>query len=114
MLGSGPAGRQGWNWDDGHLSRILIAQDLKRPYPPRLCTHVLHRSKCKRAAHIPCIVQRRRGLFGLAPGGVYPATLITQGTGELLPHLFTLTLWNKSIANFAARRLQFNPSPEIN
>ena len=91
MLGSGPAGWQGWNWDDGHLSRILIAQDLKRPYPSRLCTSVLHRAKCKRAAHIPCIVQRRRGLFGLAPGGVYPATLITQGTGELLPHLFTLT-----------------------
>ncbi len=32
-----------------------------------------------------------RGLFGLAPGGVYPATLIAQGTGELLPHRFTLT-----------------------
>src|SRR4030042_2532338 len=31
-----------------------------------------------------------RNLFGLAPGGVYQATPITQGTGELLPHLFTL------------------------
>jgi hypothetical protein len=31
-----------------------------------------------------------RDLFGLAPGGVYPATPIAQGTGELLPHLFTL------------------------
>jgi len=32
-----------------------------------------------------------RDLFGLAPGGVYLATLIAQGTGELLPHPFTLT-----------------------
>jgi hypothetical protein len=33
---------------------------------------------------------RERGLFGLAPGGVYPAAPIAQDTGELLPHLFTL------------------------
>ncbi len=32
-----------------------------------------------------------RGLFGLAPGGVYLATPITQGTGGLLPRLFNLT-----------------------
>ncbi len=32
-----------------------------------------------------------RNLFGLAPGGVYQATPIAQSTGELLPHLFTLT-----------------------
>ena len=30
-------------------------------------------------------------LFGLAPGGVYQAPAVTGGTGELLPHLFTLT-----------------------
>ena len=30
-------------------------------------------------------------LFGLAPGGVYKASPVTQGTGALLPHLFTLT-----------------------
>ncbi len=30
-------------------------------------------------------------LFGLAPGGVYQASIVTDGTGELLPHLFTLT-----------------------
>jgi hypothetical protein len=30
-------------------------------------------------------------LFGLAPGGVYLAPIVTDGTGELLPHLFTLT-----------------------
>ncbi len=34
---------------------------------------------------------RKRNLFGLAPGGVYPAIPITRNTGELLPHLFTLT-----------------------
>ena len=32
-----------------------------------------------------------RNLFGLAPGGVYLAAPIAQGTGEPLPHLFTLT-----------------------
>jgi hypothetical protein len=34
--------------------------------------------------------RRKRNLFGLAPGGVYQATPIARGTGELLPHLFTL------------------------
>ena len=31
-------------------------------------------------------------LFGLAPGGVYQACKVTFAAGELLPHLFTLTL----------------------
>ncbi|EET23651.1 conserved hypothetical protein [Vibrio cholerae MO10] len=31
------------------------------------------------------------GLFGLAPGGVYPATNCCQSHGALLPHPFTLT-----------------------
>ena len=30
-------------------------------------------------------------LLGLAPGGVYRATPVTRGAGELLPHRFTLT-----------------------
>ena len=30
-------------------------------------------------------------LFGLAPGGVYLAPIVTDETGELLPHPFTLT-----------------------
>ena len=30
-------------------------------------------------------------LFGLAPDGVYLASRVTTRTGELLPHLFTLT-----------------------
>ena len=29
-------------------------------------------------------------LFGLAPGGVYRASAVTGGSGELLPHRFTL------------------------
>ena len=36
-----------------------------------------------------------RDLFGLAPSGVYLATLIAQGTGELLPHLFNLTPFSR-------------------
>ena len=39
-----------------------------------------------------------RNLFGLAPGGVYLAAPIAQGTGELLPHLFTLTRRGWSLA----------------
>ncbi len=34
---------------------------------------------------------RYRGLFGLAPGGVYLATTCCQARGALLPHPFTLT-----------------------
>ena len=35
-------------------------------------------------------------LFGLAPGGVCIAPVVTDGTGELLPHPFTLTWCNGS------------------
>ena len=35
-------------------------------------------------------------LFGLAPGGVYLAPVVAGGTGELLPHPFTLTRRNGS------------------
>lgn len=34
-------------------------------------------------------------LFGLASDGVYLAGLVTKATGELLPHPFTLTLFEK-------------------
>ena len=33
----------------------------------------------------------RSTFLGLAPGGVYQATPVTRGAGELLPHRFTLT-----------------------
>jgi len=49
-------------------------------------------------SHPPACGRRKRNLFGLAPGGVYQATPIAQGTGELLPRLFTLTLWNRRSA----------------
>jgi hypothetical protein len=39
---------------------------------------------------IPRLQRGKRNLFGLAPDGVYLATPIAQGTGEPLPHLFTL------------------------
>ena len=40
-------------------------------------------------------------LFGLAPGGVYRAGVVTHAAGELLPHRFTLT------APFPRRRFAF-------
>ena len=84
--------------EDGHLSRALIAQGLKRPHPSRLCS--VKRNKFEWAFLIlprgigEAAIPRggKRNLFGLAPGGVYLAIPITQNTGELLPHLFTLTL----------------------
>jgi hypothetical protein len=60
--------------NDDHSSRMPIARHLKRP------TQGLGRA----ARCIP--------LFGLAPGGVYPASPVTRRTGALLPHHFTLTL----------------------
>ena len=36
-------------------------------------------------------------LFGLAPNGVYQATRVTPNAGELLPHLFTLTVRRQAI-----------------
>jgi hypothetical protein len=40
--------------------------------------------------HVPLQKKQRVPLFGLAPGGVYPATGVDR-RGALLPHLFTLT-----------------------
>lgn len=51
----------------------------------------------------PC--SGERNLFGLAPGGVYLSTPITRGTGELLPRLFTLTLWNRRSRHSTGRYL---------
>jgi hypothetical protein len=38
-----------------------------------------------------------RPTFDLAPDGVYPAALVTRGTGALLPHRFTLTCGARSL-----------------
>ena len=57
-----------------HSSGTAVAGRLKRRYP-------------RTSGGPPSSVL----LFGLAPDGVYQAFPVTQETGELLPHLFTLT-----------------------
>jgi len=74
---------------------LRVSSDLTRP------VFVLS-DKFERAILTPF---GERDLFGLAPGGVYPAIPIAQGTGELLPHLFTLTLWNGGYAYSTGRYL---------
>ena len=64
--------------DNDHSSRASITRDLKRP------TRELGRATLGAL------------LFGLAPGGVYRASGVTTGAGELLPHRFTLTPGNKA------------------
>ena len=59
---------------DGHSSGTPVARRLKRHYP--------------RTSNGPL---SNVLLFGLAPDGVYQAFPVTRETGELLPHLFTLT-----------------------
>lgn len=59
---------------DDHSSRSVVANGLKQPNPGTLNEPFLS---------VP--------LFGLAPDGVYRASDVTAGTGELLPHPFTLT-----------------------
>jgi len=59
--------------NNDHSSSLAVADEIKRP------TRELERT----TLNVP--------LFGLAPGGVYKASAVTDGTGELLPHLFTLT-----------------------
>src|SRR5512137_2708031 len=58
---------------DDHSSRTAVADGLKQPT-----------RKHGRAA-------LDASLLGLAPGGVYLASGVTVGPGELLPHPFTLT-----------------------
>ena len=58
---------------DGHSSGTAVADGLKRST-----------RKHGRAA-------LDASLFDLAPGGVYLASGVTAGSGELLPHPFTLT-----------------------
>jgi len=60
-----------------HSSGRTVTDALKRPNPEG-------KSGASHAPEGPL-------LFGLAPGGVYPAALISEDAGERLPHLFTLT-----------------------
>ncbi len=52
-------------------------------------------------------VARRFSLFGLAPGGVCLARLVTRPAGELLPHRFTLTAAATDESATASRRFAF-------
>jgi hypothetical protein len=58
---------------DGHSSGTAVADGLKQPT----------------RKHGRAVLDA--SLFGLAPGGVYLASGVTVGPGELLPHPFTLT-----------------------
>ena len=59
--------------NNDHSSSLAVADEIERP------TRELGRT----TLNVP--------LFGLAPGGVYKASAVAGGTGELLPHPFTLT-----------------------
>ena len=63
-----------------HSSRATVADGLKQPDPG--------------ASDGP---SSSTPLFGLAPGGVYRAADVTIGTGELLPHPFTLTRQRRAV-----------------
>jgi len=61
-----------------HSSRPPVARGIQRPTRGN-----------ERATRVrPC--DRTSLLHGLAPGGVYRASVLTNGPGELLPHRFTL------------------------
>ena len=66
-----------------HLSRTTVARRLQRP------TRGLGTSSPWRERVSPLAP---RPLLGLAPGGVCLAGPVTRAAGELLPHLFTLTV----------------------
>jgi len=57
----------------GHSSRTVVTDGLKQPT----------------RKHGRAVLDA--SLFGLAPDGVYLASDVTAGSGELLPHPFTLT-----------------------
>jgi len=50
-------------------------------------------------------------LFGLAPGGVYPAADCYQRRGALLPHLFTLTARLRGVGGLISVALSVGSRP---
>jgi len=74
--------------DNDHSSSLAVAGEIKRP------TRELERTT------------HRVPLFGFAPSGVYKASVVTGGAGELLPHPFTLTscLAVSFLLHFPSRR----------
>jgi len=73
--------------ENSHSSGMCVTTHLKQPT-----------RKHARAALIA-------SLFGLAPGGVYPATVCCHRCGALLPHLFTLTCARKRIGGIFSAAL---------
>ena len=85
--------------EDGHLSRALIAQGLKRPNPP--CFHPTNRADLNGLFLSRLWNGRRRPFVGRETGPIWscsgwglPGYPDRSGYGGLLPRLFTLTLWN--------------------
>lgn len=69
-------------WGMGsHSSGVIVADHLEQPTRRRARTTLHRRPEGRRPAP----------LFGLAPGGVFPATGLRR-RGALLPHLFTLAV----------------------
>ncbi len=97
-----------------HRSRRVFSTDWQKKKPEQTISRVLFPARRRGNDHSSgtpvarCLMQPTRkrksgqlseqpegvraSLFGLAPDGVYQATPVTRDTGELLPHLFTLTL----------------------
>lgn len=83
------------------VSRILFPAAAAQPTAARRRPSIwTHRCRVPRAAYPQARASSPRtparphlwcGLLGLASGGVYQATPVTQDAGALLPHRFTLT-----------------------
>ena len=70
--------------NDGHSSRTAVTDSLQRPTRKHGRTTL------------------NASLLGLAPGGVYLASTVTSGPGELLPHPFTRTCLRRSFGGRTA------------
>ncbi len=68
---------------DSHSSGMHVAVHLKRPTRERCGPHLAIDRAFARRPRVP--------LFGLAPGGVYPATSVATGAVRSYRHHFTLT-----------------------
>jgi len=64
--------------------KSMVIIHLGLPLPTASCDLPANIERAARS-HRPC------GPLGLAPGGVYQATMVTHGAGGLLHHRFTLT-----------------------
>ncbi len=69
------------------ISRVLSWTTIHLGQPSPAASSDLPGSPLRRAVRT---LSPRTPLFGLAPGGVYPAAVCCHPRGALLPHLFTL------------------------